>query len=211
MVKFSNFLKLLIVLVSFAMDTQAQLINPCVAQNAIRVVVLGSSTAAGAGVSTSDSAWVNRYEDYLLSINPNNEVINLAQGGYSNYNWSIGTVNDTALIIANNLGFGIHYISASFTDSIGCCISDSLIVGIADLVGLKELKNDFFSYPNPATHGLNFSKDVQSLQIRSLLGNTVLSQVGTFNKVGIEHLPKGLYILDITTSTDRTTLKFVKD
>ena len=131
--------------------------------------------------------------------------------GYSNYNWSIGTVNDTALIIANNLGFGIHYISASFTDSLGCYISDSLIVGIADLVGLKELKNDFFIYPNPATHTLNFSKDVQSLQIRSLLGNTVLSQVGKFNKVGIGHLPKGLYILDITTSTDRTTLKFVKE
>lgn len=59
--------------------------NPCVEAQSFRIVVLGSSTAAGAGVSVSDSAWVNRYRAFLQEINPNNEVINLAQGGYNTY------------------------------------------------------------------------------------------------------------------------------
>ncbi|MEM6347868.1 MAG: GDSL-type esterase/lipase family protein, partial [Bacteroidota bacterium] len=46
---------------------------------------LGSSTAAGSGASSSDSAWVNRYRQYLQSINPDNQVVNLAQGGYNTY------------------------------------------------------------------------------------------------------------------------------
>ncbi|MFD1553123.1 hypothetical protein DNU06_12395 [Putridiphycobacter roseus] len=59
--------------------------NPCAQLESYKIVVLGSSTAAGAGVSNSDSAWVNRYRNYLESINPNNEVVNLAVGGYNTY------------------------------------------------------------------------------------------------------------------------------
>ena len=44
-------------------------ISPCAAINPIHVVILGSSTAAGTGPSTSDSAWVNRYRAYLQEIN----------------------------------------------------------------------------------------------------------------------------------------------
>ncbi|MFK8039660.1 MAG: GDSL-type esterase/lipase family protein [Crocinitomicaceae bacterium] len=60
-------------------------VNPCLQISSYKIVVLGSSTAAGAGVSNSDSAWVNRYRSYLESINPNNEVVNLAVGGYNTY------------------------------------------------------------------------------------------------------------------------------
>lgn len=65
-------------------NTFAQ-VNPCISASTYKIVVLGSSTAAGSGVSTSDSAWVNRYRTYLQSINPSNEVINLAVGGYNTY------------------------------------------------------------------------------------------------------------------------------
>lgn len=51
----------------------------------IRVVVIGSSTAAGAGAEPADSAWVNRYRAWLQGINPANEVLNLALGGFSTY------------------------------------------------------------------------------------------------------------------------------
>lgn len=59
--------------------------NPCLTLQDLKIVVLGSSTAAGTGVSHPDSAWVNRYRNYLQSINPNNVVINLAIGGFSSY------------------------------------------------------------------------------------------------------------------------------
>lgn len=51
----------------------------------VKIVVLGSSTAAGTGVSHPDSAWVNRYNNYLKVLNPKNEVINLAKGGYTTF------------------------------------------------------------------------------------------------------------------------------
>lgn len=57
----------------------------CAKLKPIKVVVIGSSTAAGTGPSTRDSAWVWRYRRHLESINPANEVINLAQGGYVTY------------------------------------------------------------------------------------------------------------------------------
>ncbi len=60
-------------------------LNPCVRGQAFHIVVLGSSTAAGAGPSSSDSTWVNRYRKYLQKINSANQVTNLAQGGTTTY------------------------------------------------------------------------------------------------------------------------------
>ncbi|MCR9171433.1 MAG: GDSL-type esterase/lipase family protein [bacterium] len=59
--------------------------NACVSGQSFKIVVLGSSTSAGAGASVPDSAWVNRYASYLQEINPNNEVVNLGVGGYNTY------------------------------------------------------------------------------------------------------------------------------
>jgi len=59
--------------------------NACVSGQSFKVVVLGSSTSAGAGASHPDSAWVNRYTNYLQSINPSNEVVNFGIGGYNTY------------------------------------------------------------------------------------------------------------------------------
>jgi len=51
----------------------------------LRIVVLGSSTAAGSGPLNPNNAWVNRYRSYLQNANQNSEVINLAMGGYTTY------------------------------------------------------------------------------------------------------------------------------
>ena len=59
--------------------------DPCLSASTFKIVVLGSSTAAGSGPSTPDSTWVNRYRNYVQAINPANEVINLAVGGYNTY------------------------------------------------------------------------------------------------------------------------------
>lgn len=49
------------------------------------IVVLGSSTAAGSGASTADSAWVNRYRNEITQNDTRYSVINLARGGYTTY------------------------------------------------------------------------------------------------------------------------------
>ncbi|NVK27549.1 MAG: T9SS type A sorting domain-containing protein [Flavobacteriia bacterium] len=51
----------------------------------VRIVILGSSTAAGTGPSHPDSTWVNKYRRNLKLINPQSEVINLAVGGFTTY------------------------------------------------------------------------------------------------------------------------------
>lgn len=63
----------------------SQTLSPCAPLQAHHIVVLGSSTAAGAGASAQDSAWVWRYRHYLQSLNANNQVTNLAVGGYNTY------------------------------------------------------------------------------------------------------------------------------
>ncbi len=51
----------------------------------VRIVVIGSSTAAGAGARPADSAWVNRYRTHLKRLHPACEVINLAKSGYQTF------------------------------------------------------------------------------------------------------------------------------
>lgn len=49
----------------------------------VRIVVLGSSTAEGAGVSSKDSSWVVRVSNWLADTHKGFEVVNLAKGGYT--------------------------------------------------------------------------------------------------------------------------------
>jgi len=50
------------------------------------ILVLGSSTAAGTGPSTRDSAWVWRYQDFIFQNDTRMRITNLAQGGFTTYN-----------------------------------------------------------------------------------------------------------------------------
>ena len=53
--------------------------------SAIRIAVIGSSTAAGQGADPPEKSWVNRYRAYLKSLNPANEVFNLGLGGQQTF------------------------------------------------------------------------------------------------------------------------------
>jgi lysophospholipase L1-like esterase len=50
-----------------------------------KIVVLGSSTAYGAGASVPDSSWVNRFGNVFFQNNTRFSTINLAKGGYTTY------------------------------------------------------------------------------------------------------------------------------
>lgn len=49
------------------------------------IVVLGSSSAAGIGPQPVDSAWVNRYREYLTKADSSYKVMNLAVSGFTSY------------------------------------------------------------------------------------------------------------------------------
>ncbi|MDA9312975.1 GDSL-type esterase/lipase family protein [Vicingaceae bacterium] len=79
------------------------------------VVVIGSSTAAGAGASVIDSAWVNRFKAELYQNDTRKQVINLARGGYTSYHLipsnssvrasAVGITTDTNRNITKALSF----------------------------------------------------------------------------------------------------------
>lgn len=74
----------------FACDAEVkqikqQEINRYYPENGITIVILGSSTAAGAGPQKRDSAWAFRLKKKLKRRNPRNRVINLAKGGYTSF------------------------------------------------------------------------------------------------------------------------------
>lgn len=66
------------------------------------IVVLGSSTAAGTGVSKPDSSWVNRWRAWL-NVDTRYELINLAKPGYTTYHiLPTGTVIPSVLSVVTD-------------------------------------------------------------------------------------------------------------
>lgn len=59
--------------------------QPTANSRPLRIVVIGSSTAAGVGARPVDSSWVNRYSAYLKSLHPRSQVVNLAKSGYQTW------------------------------------------------------------------------------------------------------------------------------
>jgi lysophospholipase L1-like esterase len=58
------------------------------------IAIVGSSTAAGTGASDYAHAWAGLYTACLISLNPSNQVINLAVGGYTTFHeLPTGTIN----------------------------------------------------------------------------------------------------------------------
>ncbi|MBL7797939.1 MAG: UbiA family prenyltransferase [Saprospiraceae bacterium] len=51
----------------------------------LRIVVIGSSTAAGTGAESPEDGWVNLYRNFLQDQYPGSEVINLGLGGQQTY------------------------------------------------------------------------------------------------------------------------------
>lgn len=76
------------------------------------IVVMGSSTAAGAGASPSDSSWVKRYTKAMYQRDTRTTLTNLAKGGYTTFHLvptgtpiipGIGIAPDTARNITKAL------------------------------------------------------------------------------------------------------------
>ena len=100
---------ILLLIASFIFGQDDQ--NPCLTNQDFHIVILGSSTAAGTGPSSTDSTWVNRYRKSLQEINPNNLVTNLAIGGTTTYHimpdWFAAPPNRPASNPNNNVSQAI--------------------------------------------------------------------------------------------------------
>jgi len=117
------------------------------------IVVLGSSTAAGTGASSSDSSWVGRFRNYVHSFDSTAYVINLAVGGYTTYDvmpsYFIPPASRPTPKTNNNITFALSYkpqaiiINLPSNDAnMGYTVSEQLanfkqIINEATLLGTK--------------------------------------------------------------------------
>ncbi|WP_313384629.1 CotH kinase family protein [Chishuiella sp.] len=75
-------------------------------------------------------------------------------------------------------------------------------------------KVDFMVYPNPVSNILNVASSSQSkieYKISSFLGQIVDQNIITNQKIDVSHLPKGVYIIQLTQGNKRVTKKFIKN
>jgi lysophospholipase L1-like esterase len=161
-------------------------INPCAQATSIHIVVIGSSTAAGSGPSTPDSAWVNRYRNYLQEINPSNQVTNLAIGGTTTYHimptWFIAPSGRPATNPSNN-------VSQAITLNADAIIVNMPSNDAANGFGINEQMANFITIKNTAdsanipvwictTQPRTFGATQDSIQIG--VRDSILNQFGSF-------------------------------
>ena len=134
-----------------------------------------------------------------------------APAGYNNYQWSTGQTTSSINLPASDLGNGIHYVSVSFTDSLGCFAEDSLIVAIADLVGIDELASDFKVYPNPTNGILNLPITEAEYVIFDFSGKLILQGKSENHTINVNAINPGVYLLQIRRDNRNIVARFIKE
>ncbi|NWF89888.1 MAG: SGNH/GDSL hydrolase family protein, partial [Ignavibacteriaceae bacterium] len=148
------------------------------------LVVLGSSTAAGVGPSSYDSAWVWRYRNYLFERNTTFKVINLAVGGYTTYDIMptgfIPPANRPTPKITNNISKAVTY------------NPDALIINLPsnDVSMGYSISEQLSNYDTilTAAHNYNIPVWVTTTQPRNFSSAQILKQIemrdSTFSRFG---------------------------
>lgn len=151
------------------------------------IVVLGSSTAAGTGSSTADSAWVNRYSA-SLAADTRYEVINLGRGGANTYN-ILPTGTDTPTGNAFNVDQQRNVTRALTFDPFAIIINMPSN-DAANNVGVSDQLLNFRRIAAPAlasgvkvyvatTQPRNFSNPAQ-IAIQEAVRDSILAEYGEF-------------------------------
>lgn len=85
------------------------------------------------------------------------------------------------------------------------------VLSIEDMSGSKEL----VVYPNPTSSVLNIDarKEISSIRLNDVSGKTVLNKKTSSlkEKINIQHLPKGVYILTVEINGQTITKKVIKN
>lgn len=145
------------------------------------------------------------FNDILLPDDKTNEPLS---HGYVNY--SISLKDNLAL------GTQIHNTGYIYFDYNQAVVTNTTENTIRDPSSVGELgKNNFFSaYPNPANNVLtiNLAAGIESgnMSMIDLLGKTAMEQsiLGSIS-LNINHLPSGVYIIQVETEAGRGTSKLI--
>ncbi|MCR9172074.1 MAG: T9SS type A sorting domain-containing protein [bacterium] len=92
---------------------------------------------------------------------------------------------------------------------------DLWLLNFQDIVSVDELsqKSSLQVYPNPAQDHITIKSDAAlvGIQIKNLLGELVLEADGFSSQVSVEHLPSGIYLLEVESEGQKISKRFVKE
>lgn len=112
----------------------------------------------------------------------------------------------------SNLNNEITEVNFSFdNDGSGFIVDNINIIDLENL-GLNEYNKTVISiYPNPVIDHININSNekINSIQITDLTGKVILDETTT-NKINVNHLSKGVYLIKIKTDNSESIQKFIK-
>ncbi|NRA12369.1 MAG: T9SS type A sorting domain-containing protein [Crocinitomicaceae bacterium] len=110
-------------------------------------------------------------------------------------------------------GLGIHSVTYTFTDSIGCTDID-----VQDCASISENSLDGVSvYPNPATTVVSLNIPEHMTNVKATLYDSNGKRINAWNvnsthfEIGIQNLSSGMYLLKVHTENEMGHNKIIKE
>lgn len=180
-------------------------------------VQLTASNAAGSN-TFSQVITVNQTPTITLSTSDTDGVICLNDGNISLISNQTGTVFSGTGVVGTSFdpiaaGLGLHMISASFTDGVGCTANETMSILVEDCASLSDLSiNGVSVFPNP-NQGSFTIKGLEletAFSVYDLNGKIIFEGVAssTTEQIQLPKIPSGIYYLQSTKNGQMGQLKF---
>ncbi|MEI8116624.1 MAG: M14 family zinc carboxypeptidase [Flavobacteriia bacterium] len=180
-------------------------------------VQLTVTNAAGSN-TFSQVITVNQTPTITISTSDTDGVICLNDGNISLISNQTGTVfSGTAVVGASfdpiAAGLGLHMITASYTDGIGCVANETMSILVEDCASLSDLSNNGISvFPNP-NQGSFTIKGLEietAFSVYDLNGKIIFEGVSssTTEQIQLPKITSGIYYLQSTKNGQMGQLKF---
>jgi PKD repeat protein len=180
-------------------------------------VQLTVTNAAGSNTTTQNIT-VNQSPNLTISTSDTDGVICLDGGLISLISDQNGTVFSGSGVIGSSFdplaaGIGLHVISASYTDGIGCMANESLSLVVEDCAALTELSASgvqVFPNPNQGSFTLKGLDVGTTFQVYDLNGKIIYEgmSLATIEHIQLPKITSGIYYLQTTKSGLVGQLKF---
>ena len=180
-------------------------------------VQLTASNAAGSN-TFSQVITVNQTPTITLSTSDTDGVICLNDGNISLISNQTGTVFSGTGVVGTSFdpiaaGLGLHMITASFTDGVGCTANETMSILVEDCASLSDLSiNGVSVFPNP-NQGSFTIKGLEletAFSVYDLNGKIIFEGVAssTAEQIQLPKITSGIYYLQSTKNGQMGQLKF---
>jgi len=180
-------------------------------------VQLTVSNSAGSN-TVSQVITVNQSPAITISTSDTDGVICINDGNISLISNQTGTVFSGSGVVGSSFdpiaaGIGLHMISASYTDGIGCVANETISIVVEDCASLNDLSNNgisVFPNPNQGSFTINGLELETAFSVYDLNGKIIYEGLAssTTEQIQLPKITSGIYYLRSTKNGQIGQLKF---